>query len=96
MLLSERMKMGREAAPWVIEKVEELEARVAKWIPVEESLPEAGVLVLCKCLEDYPQTCYYVDSKYWEDEGWSHHFKTIHDRYISVEAWCELPKDENG
>ena len=90
--LSDRMKLGREAAPWVIEEVEKLEERVPTWVPVEDSLPEKGKLVLCKCFEDYTQLCYYVDSKYWEGEGWSHHFKNVYEKFISVDAWMEIPE----
>jgi hypothetical protein len=41
----EMLRMGREAAPWVIEKVEELENSLPRWIPVEEQRPELGKLV---------------------------------------------------
>ena len=93
--LSDRMKLGREAAPWVIEEVEKLEERVATWIPVEEQRPEAGKIVVCKCLEDYVQTGWFVETKEYDDEEeLSHIFKSVYDKFIVVEAWMELPSDE--
>ena len=53
MKLSERMEMGREAAPWVIERVEELEAEVDR---LHEALRKYGMhkgdvcgFSFCKC-----------------------------------------------
>jgi len=91
--LSERMSLGREAAPWVIEEVERLEERVATWIPIEERQPEKGEVVLCKCLEDYTQTGFLVREEYWEDEDTtSYIFKSVYENFIVVEAWMELPE----
>ena len=90
---SDRMKLGREAAPWVIEEVERLEERVATWIPIEERQPEKGKIVLCKCLEDYVQTGFLVREEYWEDEDTtSYIFKNVYENFIVVEAWMELPE----
>ena len=90
--LSDRMKLGREAAPWVIDLVEELEERVATWIPVQEQRPEMGNIVLCRCLEDYDQTGYFVEEKDWGEEGMSYIFKNVHENFIVVEAWMEIPE----
>lgn len=93
--LSDRMKLGREAAPWVIEEVEKLEDRIPRWIPVEEQRPEKHQVVMCKCLEDVDQPCYYVSEKDWGEEGMSYHFKSaITNKYKSVLAWIALPKYE--
>ena len=92
--LSDRMKLGREAAPWVIEEVEKLEDRATAWIPVEQQLPEKGKIVVCKCLEDYAQTGWYVETNDWGDEGLSHIFKSVYDKFICVEAWFELPGND--
>ena len=93
--LSERMRLGREAAPWVIEEVEKLEDRIPRWIPVEEQRPEKHQVVMCKCLEDVDQPCYYVSEKDWGEEGMSYHFKSaVTNKYKSVLAWFPLPKYE--
>ncbi len=67
---------------------------MTKWIPVKEQRPEKGKLVICKCLEDYPQTGYFVEEKDWGDEGMSYIFKNVYENFVVVEAWCELPEDE--
>ena len=91
--LSERMSLGREAAPWVIEEVERLEERVATWIPIEERQPEKGERVLCKCLEDHTQIGFLVREEYWEDEDTtSYIFKNVYENFIVVEAWMKLPE----
>jgi hypothetical protein len=42
MKLSERMEMGREAAPWVIERVEELETALAAAQEKLDAVPVPG------------------------------------------------------
>jgi hypothetical protein len=90
--LSDRMELGREAAPWVIDEVRRLEDRVARWVSVEERRPEVGKIVVCHCLEDYDQTAYFVEEVDWGDEGMSYIFKNVFGDFISVESWLELPE----
>lgn len=93
--LSDRMKLGREAAPWVIEEVEKLEDRITRWIPVEEQRPEKYQVVMCKCLEAADQSGYFTSEKDWGDEGMAYHFKSaVTNEYIVVLAWFPLPEYE--
>lgn len=93
--LSDRMKLGREAAPWVIEEVEKLEEAVCRWIPVKEQRPEKHQVVMCKCFEDCDQSGYFVAEKDYGDEGMSYLFKSaVTNEYILVDAWFPLPKYE--
>jgi hypothetical protein len=64
----------------------------AEWISIKEKQPEVGKIVLCKCLEDYPQTGYLVKEIDYGDEGISYIFKSVYDKFIVVEAWSEIPE----
>jgi hypothetical protein len=63
-----------------------------EWISVEDRLPEKDVDVWCFCFEDYQQIARYKDSKDWGGEGWSHHFKNVWGKHLSVTHWMPLPK----
>lgn len=69
---------------------------MCEWINVETKLPEAGELVWLYCFEDYQQVGYFVDSLEFDD-GISHTFKNVFDKYVSVTHWQPLsePPEES-
>lgn len=93
--LSDRMKLGHEAAPWVIEEVEKLENAVRRWIPIKEQRPKKYQVVMCKCPEACDQTGYFVAEKDWGEEGISYLFKSaVTNEYIVVKAWFPFPEED--
>jgi hypothetical protein len=76
--------------------IEHLEAKVPKWISVEERLPEYKTAVLGYGLRHrkYPDTdpfpAVHVVYSRGEDEGW---FTFWNNEYVAVTHWMPLPED---
>ena len=62
------------------------------WISCEDRLPEIGEPVWLFCFEDYQQEGYFVQDIDYEEEGVSHTFKNMYDKYIVVTHWMPLPE----